>query len=108
MDWIGNFSNYTHNRIRIIGFNNYGLPILAPHRFEDGPQITRHYKLWLPTFIGTEKRNYAVECVNVIANLTADFPKHLSYIATHNRTINTRGKVGHGKPIDQMVEHYNL
>jgi hypothetical protein len=77
-------------------------------RFEDGPQVVRHYKLWLPRFIGTGRRNYAVECVNVICNLWADFPKHISYIATHNRTVNTTGKFGHGKPIDQMVEHYNL
>lgn len=77
-------------------------------RFEDGPHIVRHYKLWLPKFIGTGRRNYAVECVNMIGNLCADFPKHISYIATHNRTVNINGKLGHGKPIDQMVEHYNL
>lgn len=77
-------------------------------RFEDGPHIVRHYKMWLPRFIGTGRRNYAVECVHLIGNLYADFPKHISYIATHNRTVNTRGKRGHGKPIDQMVEHYNL
>lgn len=52
-------------------------------RFEDGPHVVRHYKLWLPRFIGTGRRNYAVECINVIGNLCADFPKHLSYIATH-------------------------
>ena len=77
-------------------------------RFEDGPQVVRHYKLWLPRFIGTGRKNYAVECVNVICNLCADFPRHISYIATHNRTVNCKGKFGHGKPIDQMVEHYNL
>lgn len=77
-------------------------------RYEDGPHVVRHYKLWLPRFIGTGRRNYAVECINVIGNLCADFPKHLSYIATHNRTVNISGKIGHGKPIDQMVEHYNL
>lgn len=26
-------------------------------------------------------------------------------IATHNRTVNTTGKVGRGKPIDQLMEH---
>lgn len=77
-------------------------------RFEDGLHVVRHYKLWLPKFIGTGRKNYAVECINVIGNLCADFPIHLSYIATHNRTVNTSGKIGHGKPIDQMVEHYNL
>ena len=77
-------------------------------RFEDGPHIVRLWKLWLPRLIGTGRNNYAVECVHLIANLCAEFPKHLSYIATHNRTVNMEGKVGRGKPIDQMIEHYNL
>ena len=29
--------------------------------------------------------------------------KHLSYIAIHNWTVNMEGK-----PLDQMMEHYNL
>ena len=64
--------------------------------------------MWLPRFIGTGRKNYATESVNITANLLADFPKHISYIVTNNRTVNTHGKIGHGKPIDQMVEHYNL
>ena len=74
----------------------------------DGEHITRHWKLWLPRFIGTGCKNYATEAVNLIANLTADFPKHISYIATHNRTVNVTGRPGHGKPIDQLMEHYIL
>ena len=77
-------------------------------RWEDGPQIVRHWKWWIPRFIGTGKKNYAAEAVNMIANMTADFPKHLAYLATHNRTVNTEGKPGHGKPVDQLMEHYNL
>ena len=30
-------------------------------------------------------------------------PKHLSYIAIHNRTVNLEGKPGRGKPLDQMM-----
>ena len=41
-------------------------------------------------------------------NLTARFPRHIAYIATHNRTVNMDGKPGHGKPLDQVMEHYNL
>lgn len=77
-------------------------------RYEDGVHIVRMWKLWLPRFIGTGRKNYATESVHLIANLFADFPKHLAYIAMNNRTVNTQGKIGHGKPIDQMVEHYNL
>lgn len=77
-------------------------------RWEDGPHIILHWKLWLPRFIGTGCKNYATEAVNLIAHINADFPKHTAYIATHNRTINTTGKVGRGKPIDQLMEHYVL
>ena len=77
-------------------------------RWENGPQIIRHWKWWLPRFLATGCSNYASEAVNLIANMTADFPRHIAYIATHNRTVNTQGKPGHGKPVDQMIEHYNL
>ena len=77
-------------------------------RWEDGPEIVRHWKWWIPRFIGTGKKNYAAEAVNMIANITADFPKHIAYLATHNRTVNVEGKPGHGKRVDQLMEHYNL
>lgn len=77
-------------------------------RWENGPQIIRHWKLWLPRFIATGCKNYATEAVNLIAHIQADFPKHIAYIATHNRTVNTTGKTGRGKPVDQLMEHYVL
>ena len=76
-------------------------------RWENGPQIIRHWKFWLPRFIGTGCKNYATESINLVAKLDADLPRHLSYIAIHNRTVNTEGKPGRGKPIDQLIEHYN-
>ena len=76
--------------------------------WEDGPEIIRHWKMWIPQFLGVGFNNYAVEAANFIANLSADFPKHLSYIATNNRTVNMQGKPGHWKPIDQLIEHYIL
>ena len=63
-------------------------------KWENGPQIVRHWKLWLPRFIATGCKNYAAESVHLIANLCADLPKHLSYIATHNRTVNLEGIPG--------------
>ena len=77
-------------------------------RWEDGPHIIRHRKLWLPKFIATGRKNYAAECVHMLTYLCADFPKHISYIAIHNRTVNIEGKPGRGKPLDHMMEHYNL
>ena len=72
-------------------------------RYGDGEHIVRLWKLWLPRLIETGRKNYAVECVHMITSLCADLPRHLAYIATHNRTVN----IGRGKAIDQMVEHYN-
>ena len=77
-------------------------------RWENGPQIIRHWKFWLPRFIATGMKNYATESVRLLANLIADYPRHISYIITHNRTVNVEGKPGRGKPVDQMMEHYNL
>ena len=77
-------------------------------RWEDGPQIIRHWKFWLPRFIATGMKNYATESVRLLANLSADYPKHIAYIITHNGTVNMEGKPGRGKPMDQMIEHYNL
>ena len=77
-------------------------------RYEDGPHRVRLWKLWLPRFIGTGRRNYACETIYLLANLFADLPKHMAYIVMHNRTVNLTGKLGHGKPFDQLVEHYNL
>ena len=74
----------------------------------DTKMVVRLWKLWVPRLIGTGRKNYAAECVHMIANLCANLPHHLVYIATHKCTVNMEGKPGRGKPSDQMVEHYNL
>ena len=78
--------------------------------WKKGPQIVRHWKYWLPQFVATGCKNYAAEAIHLIANITAVVPKHtaLYYIAVHNKTVNMDGKPGHGKPVNQMIEHYNL
>ena len=75
---------------------------------ENGQHIIRHWKWWLPRFIGLGLKNYSTEAANLIANVTARFPKHIAYIAIHNRTVNVDSRPGHGKPMDQLLEHYNL
>ena len=77
-------------------------------RWENGPHVVRHWKLWLPRFLGTGRKNYASEAVHLISNLQASFPCHIAYVVSHNRTVNIHGKPGRGKPIDQLMEHYNL
>ncbi len=77
-------------------------------RWENGSQVVRHWKYWLPHFLAEGCTNYSTEAVHLISNLTAVFPKHIAYIATHNRTVNMSGRLGHAKPVDQLIEHYNL
>ena len=77
-------------------------------RFEHGEHVIRHWKLWIPRFLAAGCKNYAIEAANHVLNIAARFPKHIAYIAVNNRTVNTDGKWGHGKPIDQAMEHYNL
>ena len=77
-------------------------------RYEEGSHVIRQWRLWLPIFIGTKCHNYATAAVHLLANIKADFLNHVAYITTHNRTVNLSGRPCHGKPIDQMVEHYNL
>eukprot|EP00118_Oscarella_pearsei_P018555 m.190464 g.190464 ORF g.190464 m.190464 type:complete len:223 (+) comp39433_c1_seq4:1830-2498(+) len=77
-------------------------------RYENGPAIIRLWKYWLAPFIGGGKHQYANETANMLANLCCDWPDDIVKIHTFCRTINTCGKLGHGKPIDQLVENYNL
>ncbi len=95
-----------HRSLLYIGFLYQDLR--AAIRYKEGRHIIRQWKYWLPAFLGTNSNNYAKEAVCLITNLKADFPRHIAYIVTHNRKVNTDGRLGHGKPIDQMVEHYNL
>ena len=77
-------------------------------RSEEGQDIIRLWKHWLVLFLAFNKSNYSKEAINLLSNIKALYPKWLAFIVTHNRTVNTHGKAGHGKPIDQMLEHYNL
>ena len=75
---------------------------------DEGEQIIRHWKHWLVLFLGTNRKYYATEALNLLYNLASTFPRHIAYIVTHNRTVNTTGKIHYGKPLDQILEHYNL
>ena len=86
-----------------------GLPVTSPD-----PTYTLHRTLLHLGFLYIDLRNVgkmghtslevlaatliSTECK--IAKLVADLPKHIAY--------NSDGKPGHGKPIDQLMEHYNL
>lgn len=77
-------------------------------KHEDGPRIIQHWRMWLLYFLASKRTNYSSEAANLLANLKADFSKWLAYVVTHNRTVNSSGRPGHGKAIDMAVEHHNL
>ena len=77
-------------------------------RYEKGEQVIRLWKHWLVYFLGNNRKNYATEAMNLLCNLKCDFPAHIAYIVTHNRAVNMTGKEGCAKPLDQLIEYYNL
>ena len=77
-------------------------------RDEEGDHIIRQWRHWLVLFLGTSRKNYATEALNLLCILAATFPRHIAYLVTNNRTVNMIGANHHGKPLDQMLEHYNL
>lgn len=74
----------------------------------DAINVVRHWRHWLILFLGTNRKNYANKAIVHLSNLAAHFPRHIAYIVMHNKSVNTSGKSNHYKPLDQMLEHYNL
>ena len=74
----------------------------------DGEMVLKSFAIGSYGCLDLLELNYSTGAINLIAHLEADFPRHIAYIATHNRTVNTTGKSGRGKPIDQLMEHYVL
>ena len=71
-------------------------------RNEEGSDIIPLWKHWAVLFLAMNKKNYAKKAFNLLANIHATFPKHIVC------TVNMQGRKGVRKPIDQMLEHYNL
>ena len=95
-----------HRRILHLGF--FYLNLRHSIRDENGPKIIAAWKYALILFLGSGRRNYATQAANFLCNLQADWSSSTAFIAIHNRTVNTSGIKGRGKPIDQQMEHYNL
>lgn len=95
-----------HRRLMYMGFLYIHLRDCI--RREDGPRIISAWKYWLILFLGSGRRNYSTEAANLLANLRANWSPSMAFIQTHNRTVNMTGKENGGKPVDQMLEHYNL
>ena len=95
-----------HRRILYMGFLCHQLRDAI--RKENGPKIISFWRYWLIIILGARCKNYSVEAANLLANLKADWLKSIAFIHTHNRTVNMSGRSDGGKPVDQLIEHYNL
>ena len=73
--------------------------------WENGPVIVQS---WIQLFVATGWKNHACKAVYQISNLTASFPKHVLCCHQQPHCQHTSGKPGKGKPMDQLIEHYNL
>jgi hypothetical protein len=95
-----------HRAVLYIGFLYKNLREAI--RYENGPQIIKQWSFWPLHFLGKKRKNYSTEAANVLATLAADWSLEIAYMQTHCRTVNMMRKSGCGKPIDQVIEHYNL
>lgn len=59
-------------------------------RYENGPQIIRQWRFWLFQFLGSNRRNYACEAANLLANLAADWSPEIAH--THSLQNSEHGR----------------
>ena len=90
-----------HRRVLHLGFL-YKL-LRDSVRKENGPLVIILWRLWLPMFLGSGRKNYSVEAANLLANLKADWSSSMAFIHTHNRSVNMSGKENGGKPVDHLI-----
>ena len=79
-----------HRRVLHLGFLHELLRDSV--RKENGPLVIILWRLWLPMFLGSGRKNYSVEAANLLANLKADWSSSMAFIHTHNRSVNMSGK----------------
>jgi len=74
----------------------------------DGERIMLCWKYFLPLFKATNRRNYAIEAFQTLANKKL-LPPRLSHQLIWSRCVNTHTdrKPGNNIPCDQYVEHVN-
>lgn len=70
-------------------------------------RIKRMIKYWLPMFYAAGSHNYANECMELLHNITHDWPPEYAKVAFNGMLVNPSGKVDGWKPTDIRVEHLN-
>ena len=73
----------------------------------DGEHVYRCWRLFLPHFLTTNRRKYALEALRLQIQVQAVLSPHLAHHIKWDRFINTRGGKGRNIPCDLHNEHVN-
>ena len=100
-----------------LGISNYAYSFLADLLFVeemvdavhegDGDRMMTVTKYLLLYFRSTGHRNYALECINIIAQVTSLLSERNAYRLKWCRFVNTTGKPGRNHSYDLEMEHWN-
>ena len=73
----------------------------------DGERVYHCWRLFLPHFIVSNRRKYALEALRLQMQVKAMLSPHLAHHIMWDRFINTRGGMGKNIPCDLHNEHVN-
>ena len=73
----------------------------------DGERVQRCYRYLLPICKSAERRNYAVEVLNMLCQYEFDLPPRQAQELIWSRFISTHASAGHNIPEDLHQEHLN-
>jgi L1 cell adhesion molecule like protein len=73
----------------------------------DGLRVLRCWKYFLPIFRASGRKNYALEALNLIFQVTYYLPPRLRMQLLYSRFVNTQGRAGCNIPADLHMEHMN-
>lgn len=76
-------------------------------RESDGDRLIRCWKFFLLHFKVDGRVKYAVEAVNLLAQVNGLLPPGMAHQLIWNRTCNLKGGAGHNIPLDIQMEHFN-
>ena len=73
----------------------------------DGDRLIRCWKFFLLHFKVDGRVKYAVEAINLLAQVNGLLPPGMGHQLIWNRTCNLNGGAGHNIPLDLQMEHFN-
>lgn len=73
----------------------------------DGERLIRCWKFLLPLFKASNRKNYALEALHLLAQYYILLPPRLAQQLAWSRCVNTTGKPGCNIPMDLHMEHLN-